>query len=266
MTQPLRFTSIQSPNADESCRQIAEQVGHRLGIPVEFVEDATWQERDQMINDGSADIGWVCGLPYVKKMEQFPGQFELIAAPVMQHKRYQQRPVYYSDVVVRQDSEFKNFTDLRGTRWAYNEPNSQSGYNITRYHLAELNERVGFFGQVIEAGSHLNALDLVLDGEIEAAAIDSTVLELANQNDPSLREKLRIVEVLGPSPIPPWVINTQVSTELREAIKRVFWTMHMTAEGQEILAAGQIDRMVGVTDQDYDRIREMARKAERVKW
>ena len=161
MADPLKFISIQSPNADESCRLIAEHVGRRLGVPVEFVGNASWQERDQMLNDGSADVGWICGLPYIKKVEHYPDQFELIAAPVMQHKRYQQRPVYYSDVVVRQDSPFANFNDLRGTRWAYNEPNSQSGYNITRYHLAELNERVGFFGRVIEAGSHLDRKSVV---------------------------------------------------------------------------------------------------------
>ena len=265
MIDALKFISIQSPNADESCRLIAEQVGRRLGVPVEFVGDATWQERDQMLNDGSADIGWICGLPYIKKLEQYPNQFELVAAPVMQHTRYQQRPVYYSDVIVRHDSPFASFDDLRGARWAYNEPNSQSGYNITRYHLAELNERVGFFGRVIEAGSHLNALDLVLEGEIEAAAIDSTVLDLAIEENPKLKEQYRVVEVLGPSPIPPWVINTAVPKPLREAIKRVFWTMHMTEEGRDVLSVGQINRLVAVEDRDYDRIREMARKAEKVR-
>ena len=139
----LKFTSIQSPNADESCQAITEYVGGRLGIPVEFVDDVSWQARDQLLNAGGADVGWVCGLPYVMKANQYVGQFELVAAPVMQHRRYQHRPIYYSDVVVRKDSELQTFDDLKGKRWAYNEPNSQSGYNITRYHLAVLREEIG---------------------------------------------------------------------------------------------------------------------------
>lgn len=266
MTQTLKIISIQSPNAAESCRQIAHHVGQRLGVATEFINDVSWQERDHMLESGAADIGWICGLPYVLKAKNFPGQFELIAAPVMQRARYQQRPVYFSDVVVRRDSQFQGFDDLRGTRWAYNEPNSQSGYNITRYHLAQLGEVDHFFERVLQAGSHLNALELILQGEIEAAAIDSTVLEQVAVDRPDLLSQLRVVDTLGPSPIPPWVINTKVPTRLREAIKRVFWTMHMTAEGRDALAAGQIDRMVGVTDQDYDKIREMAQAAKKVRW
>ena len=262
----LKFTSIQSPNADESCQAITEYVGDRLGIPVEFVDDVSWQTRDHMLNEGDADVGWVCGLPYVMKANAYVGQFELVAAPVMQHTRYQHRPIYYSDVVVRQDSELQTFDDLKGKRWAYNEPNSQSGYNITRYHLAVLREETGYFGRVIEAGSHLNAVDMILNGEIDAAAIDSTVLELAYKDRPELKHDLRVVDVLGPSPIPPWIINTRVPKNVRDAIKRVFWTMHMTEKGQDILSRWQIERLAPVTDADYDPIRKMAEAAERVRW
>lgn len=262
----LKFTSIQSPNADASCQAIADYVGDRLGLPIEFIDDVSWQARDQMLNNGNAHVGWVCGLPYIKKAKAFKGQFELIAAPIMQHKRYQHRPIYYSDVVVRQDSALQTFDDLKGKRWAYNEPNSQSGYNITRYHLAVLREETGYFGRVIEAGSHLNAVDMILNGKIDAAAIDSTVLELAYEERPELKHDLRVVDVLGPSPIPAWIINTGVCREVRDAIRHAFWTMHMTGTGEEILSKWQIERLTPVTDADYNPIRKMAAAAEFVKW
>ena len=264
--ETLKVISIQSQNAAESCRQITRYLGDNLGIPVEFINDVSWQERDRMLNTGEADIGWICGLPYVKKAADYPGQFELIAAPVMRNRRYQHKPVYYSDVVVRQDSRFKSFEDLRGTDWAYNEPNSQSGFNITRYHLAQLGETDYYFNRVLEAGSHLSAIEMVLAGEIEAAAIDSTVLELAYAETPQLKDDLRIVEVLGPSPIPPWVINKKVPKPLRQTIQQLFCQMHTTAAGHKILSDWQIKRLVAVSDADYDPIREMALKAERVKW
>jgi ABC-type phosphate/phosphonate transport system substrate-binding protein len=38
--------------------------------------------------------------------------------------------------------------------------------------------------------------------------------------------------------------------------------MHLTTEGQAILAEAMMARFVQVTDKDYDPIREMARQAE----
>ena len=84
-----------------------------------------------------------------------------------------------SDVIVRADSPFLSFADLRGAVWAYNEPRSHSGYNVVRYHLAAKGMPAAYFGRVVESGSHHNSLQMILQRSIDAAAIDSTVLEAA---------------------------------------------------------------------------------------
>ena len=266
MFKSIKVISIQSDNAAYTCQQITHYLGDQLGISAEFINDIAWQEREHLLDTAQAHLGWICGLPYVRKVDRNPASIELVAAPVMQHPRYQQQPVYYSDVIVRRHSQYYSFADLRGVSWAYNEPNSQSGYNLTRCHLARLGESKGYFSRVIEAGSHLQALEMVLDQRIEATAIDSTVLELALKAQPQLQAQLRIVATLGPSPIPPWVITTNVPQPLREAIRTLFWQMHHTTEGQSILENGQIKKMVRVEDRDYDPIREMARAAAQVVW
>lgn len=266
MSQPIKVTSIQSPNADNTCREITRYLGDRLGLAAEFVADIPWQEREALLDAGQVHLGWICGLPYVWKAAKTPPQVELAAAPVMLHSRYGQRPVYFSDVVVRRDSRYRSFADLRGAVWGYNEPHSQSGYNVVRYHLARLGETRGYFGRVVEAGSHLRALDMVLDGRIDAAAIDSTVLELELLARPQLEPELRVIDSLGPSPMPPWVVALTVAPELRAAIRAILWQMHETPEGRAILAQGQISRMAPVQDRDYDPIREMERMAAQVTW
>jgi phosphonate transport system substrate-binding protein len=89
---------------------------------------------------------------------------ELLAAPVMQGSRYEQRPIYFSDVVVHRDSPFHSLAQLRGASWAYNEPRSHSGHLLTRYYLETRGEGgpEGYFGAVIAAGSHQRALELIL--------------------------------------------------------------------------------------------------------
>jgi phosphonate transport system substrate-binding protein len=266
MTDPLRFTSIQSPSADGVCAAIARYVSSRLEIPTQFVGDLPWPERERLLDEGQIQVGWICGLPYVWKADRHPPLVRLLAAPVMQHPRYEGRPIYFSDVIVHRDSGYRTFSDLRGASWAYNEPHSQSGYNVTRYHLATLGETSGYFSRVVEAGSHLRALKMVLDRRIDASAIDSTVLELELQRDPGLADRIRIVETLGPSPIPPWVVAHNVSPEMEVALRQVFLGMHQHAGGRQVLEAGQMDRFLKVEDRDYDPIRQMARQAQRVRW
>jgi phosphonate transport system substrate-binding protein len=264
--QLIKVTSIQSENADFICQRITRYLSAQLGIDAEFVNQIPWQERERLLDAGEIQLGWMCGLPYVRKADRAGAGIELVAAPVMRHPRYAGRPIYFSDVVVRRDSRYAAFADLRGVAWAYNEPGSQSGYNITRYHLARLGEARGYFGRVVEAGSHLRAVEMVLARQVDASAIDSTVLELELEKRPELGEQLRVVETLGPSPIPPWIATRSVPSDLLDAIRRVFWEMHADAEGQALLAAGQMDRMAPVQDGDYDPIREMARLAEAVIW
>ncbi|MBV7333125.1 PhnD/SsuA/transferrin family substrate-binding protein [Chloroflexi bacterium TSY] len=266
MVQSLKVISIQSESADATCHQITHYLGEQLGIAAEFVNDISWQERERLLDTQQVHLGWICGLPYVDKVDRHRLPLELVAAPVMERPRYQQQPIYYSDVIVHRESHYNHFADLRGVSWAYNEPKSQSGYNATRYYLAQLSETKRYFGRVVEVGSHLHAIDLVLERRIEASAIDSTVLEMEFQLRPDLKRDLRVIEVFGPSPIPPWVMTTTVPTELRQPIREVFWQMHETPEGKAILEAGQIQRLVEVGDRDYDPIREMARAAAQVIW
>src|SRR5262249_773577 len=140
---------------------------------------------------------------------------ELLAAPVMQRPRYEGRPIYFSDVVVRAGSPLRSFADLRGASWAYNEQGSQSGYNLTRFYLASLGEPSGYFGNAIESGAHQSSIQMVMEGLVDASAIDSTVLELEFERRPHLAAVVPVIHTLGPSPVPPAVVSTKVPAELR---------------------------------------------------
>jgi phosphonate transport system substrate-binding protein len=182
----------------------------------------------------------------------------------MQRSRYEGRPIYFSDVVVRADSPIRRFADLRGASWAYNEPGSQSGYNLTRFYLASLSERSGYFGNAVESGAHQSSIQMVVDGLVDASAIDSTVLELELELRPHLASLVRVIHTLGPSPVPPAVVSTKVPIELRCRLRRALLAMHNDPCGEEIIGRVGIARLSSVSDSDYDPIRHMARIAEGV--
>ena len=262
--QVLKLTSLMSDNVDYFVQALSDFMASQAGIPIKFVNDIAWQERERLLDNGSIQIAWICGLPYVLKADKALPVIELLAAPIMKGERYQGRTIYFSDVIVRKDSPFKTFKDLRGASWAYNEPNSQSGYNIVRYHLATTGETGKYFGRVVASGSHLNSIHMILNSQIDASAIDSTTLELEFLKRPELYSELRIIETLGPSPIPPWVIRKDVAPGVKQTITNFLLNLNKHPNGQEILEKGRIARFVDVRDSDYDTIRHMLEKAKRV--
>src|ERR1035437_3601713 len=150
----LTISICQAPIMDFHTRCLANYISESLSIQVIADLDIPWQERERRLDGGEINVCWICGLTYIRKVAKASPAIELLAAPVMQGERYQNRPIYFSDVVVHSDSPFQALEDLRGAAWAYNEPNSHSGYNIVRYALAMRNETSGFFSRVIESGAH----------------------------------------------------------------------------------------------------------------
>jgi len=259
--QSLRVASCMAQNADAMCRDLTAYLARQLDMPASFVDDVPWQERERLLDAGAIDLCWICGLPYVQKADR-AGSIELCVAPVMKATRYGGLPVYFSDVVVRSDGALACFADLQGATWAYNEPRSHSGFNLVCYHLAQLGYTLGYFGRLVEAGSHQAALRLILSGEVAAAAIDSTVLEAELAQRPGLAAEIRRIAVFGPSPAPPWVLSSRLPARLRDRIRRCLADMSADAAGQRILESWQISELRPVEDAAYDPIRKMARSAE----
>jgi phosphonate transport system substrate-binding protein len=250
VTSALRVASCLAPHLAWFYRFLASHLAGRLGRGAEFVEDACYDHL------ADVDLGFVCSLAYVEHPD-IARRFEPLAAPVLAGARYGSRPVYYTDDIVHRDSPLRTFADLRGRSWAYNEPLSQSGYGITRYHLACLGETGRYFGHVLEARRHERAIQLVAGRAIDAAAIDSHVLETYLAAYPHLTPRLRIIDSLGPSPIQPVVVRRDLSHGSKEELRQALADVEHDTAGRSCLARAGVTRFVGVDDATYDPIRQM---------
>jgi phosphonate transport system substrate-binding protein len=258
----LHLASFLADNARPMYEGIAAYLARRLGIPAELLAGVPLDERHRRLDAGGIDVAFICGLPYSQKHDRPDRPVELLCAPVMAASRYGGRPVYFTDVVVRRDHPARAFADLRGTAWAYNDDGSHSGYNVVRHHLLALGETRGYFGRTVASGRHQTSIQMVLDGEVDASGIDSTVLELEMVRRPELEEILRTIATIGPSPIPPVVVARGLEASLRTRLEEAFLTMSGDAAGRAILAEGRMVGFVPVRDADYDPIRAMVRRAE----
>src|SRR5579859_427051 len=105
MKEPLRFVTFLAPNLKTVYQFIADYVALKLDYPTTLTVGTSF---DQFAL-GLADVGFICGLPYVNLTREPSPSVELLAAPVLQGERYQGKPIYFSDVIVRRDSPFQTF-------------------------------------------------------------------------------------------------------------------------------------------------------------
>ena len=254
----LRFATFLAPSMQPVYAWIAEAVADGLGTTAELHVGRSYGE----LTDGQADLAFLCGLPYVHLADAPIPLVTPMAAPVLEGERYGGRPIYFSDVIVAADSPFQCFEDLRGAAWAFNEPDSQSGYGVVRAHLARLGETSGYFGGVVEAGFHDTAIRMVAEGGVDGAAIDSQVLSIALRDEPDLDRRLRVVETMGPSTIQPVVASANLEPEVREAVRRVLTGLGDDPAASGPFARGLLRAFVPVEDADYDDIRGMEAAAD----
>ncbi|TMC98384.1 MAG: hypothetical protein E6I58_06110 [Chloroflexi bacterium] len=254
----LVFATYLAPCLKPLYQLVTDTVGEELGRPTRLVDGTSLDQ----LRQGEVGFAFLCGLPYVRLRREDPSLVDAIAAPVVSEVRYGGRPIYFSDVIVPRDSPAKAWGDLRGASWAYNEPDSHSGYLVTLSRLAETAERATYFSRWDPTGFHERSIEMVARGEVGASAIDSHVLELALRNRPANRDRIRVIDVLGPSTIQPLVATRAVSESLKRDVAEIVVALGDRPEHRERLQRSLVDGFVTVDDGSYADIRRMLAAAE----
>ena len=194
-------------------RPLYEFVAKECGAD-ELIVGGDWRDFER----GGIDIAFICSPPVI----WLGDAAEPVGAPILTDPRFEGKPLYSSDVIVHRDSRFQSLEDLRGARWGINEPSSWSGYWVTLHRVGSWD----FFGAVVEAGFHEEALRMVARGEIDGAAIDCHVLDVVRRKTPTLTERLKVVETLGPAPSQPVVVRAGLEAGLKARIRERLLELH----------------------------------------
>jgi len=251
--KPLVFANFLAPNMTSVYAAVAARVGRAIGVPARLIQGDGFEQ----LRDGSVDVAFLCGLPYVRLCAERPGMLYPLAAPILDEARYQDRPVYFSDVIVHRDSPFSSFEDLRGRSWAYNDPDSFSGWLLVRHYLVQIGETETFFGRLAFSGWHQESIRRVHAGEIDASAIDSQVLGVERLRNPDVASELRVIATLGPSTSPLAVATAGVPEDLRQQVRDALCDLGRQPEIRDVLASGLIRRFTPIDDSAYDDIRQV---------
>lgn len=251
----LQIVSYLAPNMMSFYAAVGQYLERVLEVKTQVWQSEFDPLEDPQLLHGQIDLAFVCGLPFVRHAKVSPDQLVAIAAPVMQAERYQDRPVYFSDVIVSAASELTTFDQLAGKTFCYNDPGSNSGYNLLRDHLMQTGYPPNFFGNVIQSGSHQQSITWVAEGKADCAAIDSTVLEQELRNLPERSHSLRIIESIGPCPMPPLVAAQRLGTAFLNQLQTAL--LQPDAELHSHMQLVGIRRFAVVSNEDYRAIAQM---------
>ncbi len=226
-------------------------LGRRLGRPTELLQGKTYAEINDLIRAGDVTLALVCTNAYLEGQADFG--MEALAVPQVAGET-----VYFSYLIVPQDSLVNSLADLRGRTFAFSDPLSNSGRLVVVYRLQQMDERPEtFFQRHIFTYSHDNSIKAVAQKLVEGAAVDSLVYDDLAIKDPELIARTRIIARWGPYGINPLVVHPRLEAELKTRLRELLLTLHEDPEGQTLLAQLRVDRFVLPDETAYDSVRAM---------
>jgi ABC-type phosphate/phosphonate transport system substrate-binding protein len=238
-----------SPHAAELWRALLDALIEQAQLPIDLIEHPPpLPIADLWARDDKAAV-FMCGLPF-SRAEPQPVP---IAAPVPSPIEFADEPRYWSDLVVRTDSAFRELRDTFGHRIAFTSPDSQSGYGAALSYLTGVGDRYPLFSEIIAPQiTPLGALTAVLNGAVEVAPIDSYALRLLQRFRPELTSQVRIVASTAPRPIPVLVASHRGLERLQSA----FLEAHLNASTKALMEPLLLRRFEVPIASAYDVLRK----------
>lgn len=226
-------------------------LGRATGVPVNLITRRTYQEIVALLISRQIDAAWICGYPYV----MHETELQLVAVP-----RWRGKPLYQSYLIVDADRRAESLADLKGDVHAFSDPDSNSGFLVTRAALAEAHARPEtFFERTFFTYGHRNVIRAVASGLATSGSVDGYVYEVVAELEPELTARTRIVrrsEWLGFPPIA--APRVAVDNEHLARLSAALLNMSEDMEGRAILAMLRLD---GFAREEADLFDTIAAKA-----
>ncbi len=214
-------------------------IDHPAPAPLE----ALWARRDM-------GCVFMCGWP----VSGATPQPQLIAAPVPSADRYQGKPIYFTDLIVRDGGGYHSIEDTFGSSIAWTAEASHSGFNAPRHHL--LPYRTGTRRQLYQQSvgpvlTPAGALASVIEGRADIAPMDSYALDMIRRHEPQRVAGITVIDSTAPAPIPPLVASPGVPASICEELRGAFLAAGASPDITEVLATLGLAGFVRVEPDTY---------------
>jgi phosphonate transport system substrate-binding protein len=264
--QVLRIGFMICDGPEETRRRfepLMNYLAEETGLDVQPVYLNTF-EVPEAYEKGELDITHTNSLLYVMMHEEG-------LLPLAGEKRGELGYMSAGGIAVRADSPIRELADLAGKRMVFGPNLAPTGF-LSQYELLldagvdpELD--LAYYGIPWGAYKHEKVVYGVWLGAYDAAAVPMLDMEIMVRDKKIGEDDLRILAVNDPIPYCVFGASPDLDPEIREKVRTLLLNLTdeasaaVAGEELKVLKAALVDGFVPIEDGDFERVREMARKA-----
>lgn len=262
----LTLALLSTENAAEITRRwgpIAAQLERDLKLKVKTATATDYRGSIEALKFKKADIGHLGPKAYVEAATNNYANVE----PVAQLQLANGSLGYRSCLVVHADSDMFSPEDTAGKTFAFNDPNSTSGYLVpSAFFMMEMGiDPAKHFGKVTFSGSHEASILAVAARKVEVASTNLPDLQQLTRENKIPRGSLRVIWVSKLIPNDPIVVRKDLPPTLKAAIQESL--LSMKSKNPEVFKeiGAWLGGFVRADDAKYQVIRELNDTAKALK-
>jgi phosphonate transport system substrate-binding protein len=222
----VTFALLSTESAPEIVRRwgpILGQLEKDLGIRVKHVSATDYRGTIEALKFKKAELGWLGPKAYIEASNNNYANVE----PVAQIQQANGSLGYRSCLVVHQDSDIFSPEDIAAKTFAFNDPNSTSGYLVpSAFFMMEMGvDPKKHFSKVTFSGSHEASILAVANKKVDVASTNLPDLQQIVREGKVPRNALRVIWVSKLIPNDPVVVRKDLPAGLRSAIQESLVTM-----------------------------------------
>ena len=254
----ITFALLSTENASEITRRwgpILAQLEKDLGVKVKSVTATDYRGTIEALKFKKAEIGHLGPKAYVEASTNNYANVE----PIAQLQLANGSLGYRSCLIVHTDSDLFSPEDMAGKTFAFNDPNSTSGYLVpSAFFMMELSvDPKKYFSKITFSGSHEASILAVANKKVEVASTNLPDLQQLTREGKVPRGALRVIWVSKLIPNDPIVVRKDMPASLRSAIQESLTTMKARSPETFKEIGAWVGGFVPADDAKYQVIRDL---------
>jgi ABC-type phosphate/phosphonate transport system substrate-binding protein len=249
-----------TPAVETLWRSLLQRITADAGVALEYIPYPAPQPLETLWARPDLGCVFMCGYPVALQLAAVVP----LAAPIPRAAWAAGRPVYRSDLIVREDAPFSTLEDTFGGRAGWTVEHSHSGFNAFRHHLLQYRtaSRPTLYGEIVPNLVTARAiLDAVREGRIDVGPLDAYWHQLIARHNPTLTAGIRVLASTDVATLPAFVTAAATPTSTVHALRSAFAHASQQSWFSDYAEALLIDGFAPVTAADYARTLEWDREA-----
>jgi phosphonate transport system substrate-binding protein len=261
----ITFGLLSTESATEIQRRygpILAQLEKDLGITVKHTVATDYRGTIEALKFKKAEVAHLGPKSYV---EASNGNYANVE-PIAQLQLANGSLGYRSCLIVHADSDMFSPEDMAGKTFAFNDPNSTSGYLVpSAFFMMEMGiDPKKYFSKLTFSGSHEASILAVAAKKVDVASTNLPDLQQLTREGKVPRGGLRVIWVSKLIPNDPIVVRKDLPEGLKRAIQESLVSMNTRKPEAFVQAGAWVGGFVKATDSKYQIIRELNETAKKL--